>query len=243
MKITIVGDSHGNTDWLLNVIDQSTDCIVQLGDFGYWGESKQAQRYLNDISSALVNQNKSLYFVDGNHENFDSLDQVDKYNRRTAEGFVEVKPNLYHVTRGLDWNWYGKTFAAMGGARSIDQKYRTPGVSWWIQEQITFEQMQSIADKKPVDYLFTHDAPSCIPMQLGDYLESTMHRAQLDKVGAIFQPKMWFHGHYHRYLEYEFRHRNSYSQVVGLDCDGMPNSWLILDTDDNSFVLMPSLAL
>jgi hypothetical protein len=67
--------------------------------------------------------------------------------------------------RGAVWEWCGVRFDAFGGAVSIDQEWRTAGLSWWATEEIKDAEVDRLIDRAGpggVDVLLTHDAP-CYP--------------------------------------------------------------------------------
>src|ERR1035438_5479588 len=84
-RIIVAGDWHGNEEWALSVIrripsllaGESQRLILHLGDFGIWPD-KSGQLYLDRVSEALARAGAELWFVDGNHEDFDQLDQLDR---------------------------------------------------------------------------------------------------------------------------------------------------------------------
>ena len=91
-----------------------------------------------------------------------------------------------------------------GGAWSIDQEWRTPGVSWWYNEELNDEEFFKVA----CDYLqalpkimVTHDLPQGIndiimPLGRKQYLVNrTNHwlREMFDK----HKPTLWIVGHHH----------------------------------------------
>ncbi len=74
----MAGDWHGNLPWALEVLrraaEQGATCVIQLGDFGYWG-GRHGDRYGTWTASRgeLARLEMQLYFVDGNHEDFNRL--------------------------------------------------------------------------------------------------------------------------------------------------------------------------
>ena len=83
-RIGLVGDTHANTGWFMRVIQEmaadNIDVIVQLGDFGWWPESRFAWK----VSRTAVEAGVDVLFVDGNHEHHPHL-------RKTAR---ESRPRL-----------------------------------------------------------------------------------------------------------------------------------------------------
>lgn len=232
-RFICAGDWHGNwpqAEKVINfAIEQDIKVIVQLGDFGIWSDDKP---FLNKIQKKLQDNDLWLYFIDGNHENFDRL-----YEKRlTEDGLRHVRDRIYHLPRGFRWNWDGISFLALGGAASIDKKFRREGHSWWRAEQIDDEDTRVAIFDGIVDVMLTHDSPASAPnaimddvigqLQAGRYfgyeaLEYTKHhRERLRDVTDILVPKLILHGHYHRYMRYDFVHTGYFKEpctIIGLD--------------------------
>ena len=85
MNITFAGDWHGTLYQALNAVDKAvengSEIIIHLGDFGIW---KTSDRYLKGLNNALKKADIKLYFVDGNHECVD-----DKTRAITPQGFAD----------------------------------------------------------------------------------------------------------------------------------------------------------
>ena len=140
-RIVVAGDWHGNEEWAVSVIrrvpgllaGESQRLILHLGDFGIWPD-RAGQEYLERLSKALADAGAELWFVDGNHEDFARLGQLDR--QPGPDGRVMVVPRVMHLPRGCRWNWHGLTWLACGGAVSLDRAVRTEGVDWWPQESM-----------------------------------------------------------------------------------------------------------
>lgn len=230
-KFIVAGDWHGNWPQAERVIrhakDTNVDTIIHVGDFGIWHNDKP---YLNRIQALLEAWDMQMYFIDGNHENFPRL-----YEKPLHEdGTRKVRDNISHLPRGFRWEWDGLSFLALGGAVSIDQKFRRTGKSWWPEEEITDEDIAKAIGGGKVDVMFTHDSPASAPnficddtigqakamMQFGypALASCTLHRAQLQMVTDIVTPRVLFHGHYNAYMSSMYRHADgTVAHAVGLD--------------------------
>ncbi len=243
-KILIAGDWHGNHVWAKKIIEvaeaEEIEKIIQVGDFGVW-PGKSGEEYLDILSRALVKRSIKLYFVPGNHEDFNQIDQWNKELPKNEDGHIQIRPNLFYAGKVNAWMWEGKRFGSAGGAVSIDRSWRVENKTWWPQEQLTALEVSAAMDLGPVDYLFSHDAPQDLPLT---YLkkddDSKAHRYSMTKIGLALRPKLWFHGHYHRHMEYPFYHADGETRVIGLDADPQgskdPQLYLhtaVLDTDTN----------
>jgi Icc-related predicted phosphoesterase len=265
-KLMLVGDLHANTAHALKILkiarEQDVDKIIQLGDFGYWparieakgggyvyedGYVKALSKYLNDYTDI------ELYFIDGNHENHDVLDSFPR------SGFKKIAERIFHVQRGHVWQWDGVTFLGLGGADSIDKHWRTPYVSWFPQELISYNDVERALTNTEIfgkiDVMFTHDSPFGVP-SMGSHHDldndnqfplSLANRKNLRAVVELVKPYQLFHGHFHIRYDYALTRNDGHVTFIhGLanDIDGVgsfkrtiESNYLILDTEEISAAL------
>lgn len=232
VRILVSGDSHCDVNHL-NLIQYAVDeydCdkVFILGDFGYWPHLNGGPKFIDAISEISV----PVYFLAGNHDDHDSLDQKFADPEFNEEGFIEISDNLYWSWDGHRWRWGSKVFLSLGGAYSIDRKWRTKFVDWFPQEIITPEALSlALRAEKGVDIMFTHDAPANSPVEKAleqiqgrqalIIEESYKNRLSLQKIIDYHQPKRLFHGHWH--VPYNFTMEMPYGdvEVTGLGCNGM----------------------
>lgn len=241
IKILVLGDSHGQGQWLRDKIywakKHHIKKIVQVGDFGLWDHEEDGIRFLDWTNEALRETGIKLYFVGGNHENWDRLDWYQKNNPRDYNDHIYLRSHILYTGRVNRWFWgepgNKKAFQAVGGAVSIDKKWRTVGKTLWLQEAIPERVVYGLERAgNECDFLFTHDAPSCVPMSnLKPDADSTAHRGLMDRIGRATRPSLWFHGHYHKWMEYSFMHQQGGAFVYGLDRDFQFWSHVVLDTE------------
>lgn len=222
-KLLIAGDFHGNHPWAKKIIDvakaENISKIMQVGDFGVW-PGKNGQEYLDILSRHLVKQDVKLYFLPGNHEDYNQIQLWEHQIEPNLQGHREVRPNLFYTSKVNGWKWEHTYFASVGGAVSVDKAWRKLDVSWWPQEQLTQEEAEKAISFGHVDYLFTHDCPPYHPFQrLKPDAESVAHRQRIGEVAAKLMPMRWFHGHYHECADYDFWHAGGMTNVHGLDAD------------------------
>jgi hypothetical protein len=230
--VLLAGDTHGRMEqvrYLIGVaIDKGCTRIVQVGDFGYW---PHMEPFHERVNSAAMKAGIDWYWLDGNHENFDALEEAVDVNAAEPQ---QMLARLWYLPRGCTWEWDGCRFMALGGAYSIDRHHRLPGHSWWEQELLTREQVERAMDRGPVDVLLTHDAPEGVcPIVTSDYKGDEISRGNRKAVSAVVEavtPRLVTHGHYH--------HRYSAKipggpQVEGLGRDGeWLDSWLLIRPSD-----------
>jgi hypothetical protein len=243
-RILAAGDWHGNTRWAERVIwkaetllaDEEHRIVLHLGDFGVW---PGCQDYLFKVSAALEQADAVLYFVDGNHEDHDQLDELSDAGFMPPPLWLTRDGRIRWLPRGYRWTWHGRRWLALGGGVSLDRVSRIEGAGWWPQEEITDEQEAGVIAAGPADVMVTHDCPAGIRhvfpqppswWDLRDLARSDAHRDRLQRVVGKVQPSHLMHGHLH--IAYQRTCDFGYGpvQVTGLDADGKELNYAVLDT-------------
>lgn len=244
MRLLVCGDTHGNLGHFVRHLlpaatDENVDAIVQVGDFGYTWPGDHGR--FEAVDDALRARGLTMYWVDGNHDNYTDLRQRGIFESDKPEPMTD---NITYLPRAARWEWDGVSFMSLGGAISIDKARRTKGLSWWPDESLSYRQIECAVAGGPVDVMLTHDCPKGV-RPLEKYLESetarwgvpyktefasTQHRAALATVTDAVTPALLVHGHYHhRYIAEAPWDRKA--RVLGLDRDDQgPLSWVVLDT-------------
>jgi len=254
LRILLAGDLHGQLDSASQVIEAATeeniDLIIQLGDFGFIWKDDDLSKF-NKLNDMLTESKKTMFFLDGNHENFDLLNRLGANTENLT--ITQLQSRVYYLPRGYRFNIDGVKFMSFGGATSVDQDSRVHFISWFPQEAITDVQVRKVTEE-PVDILLTHDCPE-LTGTLRTYLNQTEftwpdrlirsswgNRMRLYEIYDKVKPKILVHGHYHYCYKdklqygdlYRYKDEIQYGDVYGLGCDGVPNSMAILDTKDLS---------
>ena len=195
--IYITGDTHkefhrfGN--WNLKKKDiTKDDYIIVCGDLGLCWKRDASFEYQCDF---LANRPFTLLWVQGNHENYDMINEfpIEEWHGGKVRHIVRDKVIL--LERGQIFKIEGKTFFTFGGASSHDIQggvldrndvnfrwlrkkairndlpFRILGESWWKEELPTKEEMEEgICNLKKVenkvDYIITHCAATSIQNKL-----------------------------------------------------------------------------
>lgn len=241
-RVLLAGDTHGDGWWWRHLVKLAKrhrcQGIVQLGDFGVWpgGDGK---RYLNGVSAQLHHAGLWGIFIDGNHEDFPQLLGYPVQ----PDGWRPVRPALRHAPRGHRWSWRGVTFLALGGAGSVDKRWRTPGRDWWSEESITDDDVVRAVQGGKVDVMLTHDAPTrARPVALADshwdvsgvgvdvLADCEASQRRLQQVVDAVQPRLLVHGHWHLWRDDGLDHPDgSRYRIVGLDCNRSRRTAAVLD--------------
>ena len=130
--ISLIGDIHGDYGFY-DAVASRLESSIQLGDFGFEFD-------------VLKNHDPKLHRVlGGNHDNYDKIVMV---------------PHYLGDYGSIEWN--DKNIFFVRGAASIDKMYRTIGIDWWADEELSNRQMESCMncyrEQKP-DVLITHCPP------------------------------------------------------------------------------------
>jgi hypothetical protein len=103
-----------------------------------------------------------------------------------------------------------KKFLVIGGARSIDKKFRKLGISWWEEEEPTYadyyKTLHSIEEhKNEVDYVISHTAPTSAIKQMFGFSEKYFDptTVMLENIQERTKFKQWFFGHFHENKTFE----------------------------------------
>jgi len=113
-KIAFLGDLHGNTNNAYKLIDfimehDNPDLLIQVGDMGVMGEL--FEKYLNKLNKKLESYNIELWFIDGNHENFNWL--LNKV--KNPHGLNSITSKIKYIPRGTMLTLGKKNFYFCGG--------------------------------------------------------------------------------------------------------------------------------
>lgn len=195
--IYITGDTHSDyTRFNMEHFPEQRemtrdDYVIICGDFGgVWDGSKEELYWLKWLSEKKF----TLLFADGNHENFDMLDEMPVQEWKGGK-VHRVRENVIHLMRGQMFHIQGCSIFTFGGARSHDiadgilepddpkfkvkrrrmleqhKLFRVNHLEWWQQEIPTAEEMEEgrrnlAAHENKVDYVVTHCAPSSVQRQI-----------------------------------------------------------------------------
>jgi hypothetical protein len=155
--IVVFGDVHGDfavwNKMLARVPDEAT--VLQVGDFGL---SPVTDAHRSDIQPYPV---RRVDFIAGNHEYWPWL-----RDHRHADEPVEIKHNCVFNSQGLIRTIGGRKIGMLGGADSIDKRWRREHVDWFSDERITEADMRRLMTTAErlggVDLLVTHTPPALV---------------------------------------------------------------------------------
>lgn len=207
--------------------NKNENTVIICGDFGIvWNGNEETPEEKWKLDW-LASKNFTTVFCDGNHDNIPRLDSypVKEWNGGLVN---EIRPNVLRLRRGEVFEIEGKKFFVFGGASSHDisdgilegddpdwkkkakaldkqgkYMYRINGLSWWLEELPSDEEMQNGIDNlkkhdNKVDYIITHSPSASVIALLGHGLyEQDKLTKYLEDVRCSTEYKRWFAGHMH----------------------------------------------
>ena len=178
MIIRFIGDVHGNWKRYKKIINDC-DVSIQVGDFGV-GFSGHSNPPYDPMKKG------DHKFIRGNHDNPSVC-----------------KKHPFWIPDGT--MIHDKIFC-IGGAKSIDAQYRTEGLNWWINEELSYKEFLILCDvyeKLKPSVVVAHEMPEsltyivCSKCNLTKYDDPSITRQFLDNILEIHKPDLFIHGHWH----------------------------------------------
>jgi hypothetical protein len=201
--IVLAGDWHADATHAVRVIEAAASIgatrVVQTGDFGFWPQHPRGRDFITKVAARCVELGLSVWFCDGNHEDHSQLPHA------SADQPVSVAPSVWWVPRGTVVEWDGRRVMFMGGAVSVDQPRRTPGIDWFPTEIPTPAEVARAVGAGPVDIVAAHEGlpgtplvstyRSFIPPEIVELADRV--RSQMGDIADAVSPDLWVHGHWH----------------------------------------------
>lgn len=214
MATFVTGDIHGNPGRLISAYDKRLlnegDKVIILGDagFNFFGNGRNYRTYRDIHCKNMV---KDLPFqilcVRGNHERRPSCyfgyEEKEMFGNKVY--VQEEYPNLIFLEDGCDYLIDGKRCLVLGGAYSVDKKFRIEGKTWFANEQLSQRERRIIWKKviaqRRYDIVLSHTCPfKYIPKESFksklDDIDTTTEE-WLDLIEDIIDYDAWYCGHYH----------------------------------------------
>lgn len=234
MSVFVTGDTHADVSRLSHKQFKQgryltkQDYVIIAGDFGLVWDVNESSGNEQHWLQWLSDKKFTTLFLDGNHENFDRLEKIDKNNKKyICDNIVgEVRDSIYHLKRGSIYTIDGKKYWVFGGAESTDKNRRREHISWWPQEIPNIKEekigIQSLKENNwEVDYMITHTAPQSIIEQVNKrYLpefssaEAYSLTKYLEYIKQHAKYKKWFIGHLHLDEEVDEKHILIYKNII-----------------------------
>lgn len=191
MKVRFIGDVHGKFKRYREII-RDIPASIQVGDMGVGFKALRGGEIVDLANPPFDAMSEGDHlFIRGNHDN------------------PEVcKKHQFHIPDGT---YLDNKIFCLGGAVSIDRQWRTEGLDWWPDEELSNEELDRLVHKyfsiKP-DIVVTHDCPESIANQIMGAFnkvkieDGSRTRQALEIMFHKHQPKLWVFGHWHHSLNF-----------------------------------------
>jgi len=252
VQVGLLGDVHGNRNWLLRAIGvfsrTGVDTIVQVGDLGIFPHGDD-ERTFDLAERDLAKAGITLLVAPGNHEDYDQIEALTP----RPDGWLEYREHVLLAPRGLRTTLGDRSVLWLGGAGSVDRswrlreearenaEYRRYGSSkrlkiWWERETLTDADVERAIAGGSVDLMVCHDAPAPVDgiarLTTRDTDQEDLDLAnestrQLTHGVDSVQPKLLVHGHHHVRVESTY----GSTLIRGLGTDGSTDALALLDLE------------
>jgi predicted phosphodiesterase len=204
--LAVVGDWHGDLGFSLQAVKsaarEGVKTLVSVGDVSLDFPGPQRGRYEQRLNRALVEHGVTLVVSPGNHDNLSRIDLEDVQE----DGLIIWRSHIKVLPKGGRTVIEGLRIGGLGGALSVDKKWRVEGKTWWPDEEPTLEQAEKLMAGGDLDVLVCHDVPMGVPVRgsfdlPADLVEEAnrtrmLLREVVDRTGV---PNV-FAGHWHQRL-------------------------------------------
>lgn len=205
----ITGDTHRNFSRFKNYGEEYNNeetGIIILGDAGFnIDNSIQDAQIKNKITKTY---NFYIYCVRGNHElRPEDLDMIVEYDSNVGGYILYQKrwPTIRYFQDYAEYTIDGYKTLVLGGAYSVDKKWRLQNCSFWNPtEQLSEAEMKEayrVFGNKKYDLILSHTCPyQYMPEDLflgfinQNEVDKSMERWMNNFIGHT---NVWLYGHYH----------------------------------------------
>lgn len=209
-KLRLIGDIHGAFDIWKDELIKGSAMSVQVGDFGIGFPDVDVH------PDGTMYKTKSQYPKD-----------VDPLNHRFIRGNHD-DPNLCLYQPGYIDDGHTEIIGTtrimyIGGALSIDKAYRTQGIDFWENEELSYQRLEQMIDiytsYKP-NLVVTHECPESVSNHvLGpNSTKFNIHSRTRNAFESMFnqyQPDAWYFGHWHK--SYQETRKGTYFRCLNIN--------------------------
>lgn len=199
--VYFISDLHANIDFEgLNEYLQKCsddDLLILLGDtFLYLEETENKS---GEFTEKFLAIEKNIAIVDGNHENFEYLDNLPK--EEWNGGVVgRLTKNIVHLRRGNVYTIDGEKYFAFGGCAVTSDDIHN------AHKNLKFHNynVDYILTHKYENNLFSDDRSNELKIQFSEFIDQNVNF------------KKWFSGHWHKNVEIDEKHIIVYDKLIAV---------------------------
>ena len=187
-----VGDVHGKFNSYKKLV-KDVPRSIQVGDMGVGFFKFKGGELKPDINPPFDAMERGDHrYIRGNHDN-PSVCKQQKHWIPDGTYLEEYKMML------------------VGGATSTDKIYRTQGIDWWSNEELSEKELDVILEQYKIlkpNIMITHEAPQNIADQILQAFNKTKinnysnTRVFFERMLYYYTPKLWIFGHWHQSLSF-----------------------------------------
>ncbi len=207
MIIGILGDVHGDFSAVESIIKDSPEIKYWLctGD-------------LADKNLEYFSPRAPLYWISGNHENWEKIGNMDK-------GILKI-PNLFHLPNAEVVSLDKTRILGLGGNYSPTYYgFKKAKLPKGRERHYVEDEVKKSMKYRNIDILITHEAPSPYCRNKED-----IGRREITDILTATKPRIHFFGHHHRFGVFEIA-----EGIKSVCLDRPKTSWLKLDTESFRF--------
>lgn len=249
VRFAVAGDWHGDLSIARAVVrtlkSEDVHLLLHVGDLAVRWPGPKKGRFDKRLGQLLDDADIEFLFIDGNHDNHKELRELTPL----SDGAKRLSERMSYLPRGTVIERHGVRIGGLGGAYSVDRRWRTEGKDLWAElEEPTHDEAERLIASAPVDVLLTHDAPTsfqglkglALPPEIASAAERT--RGLLERTIEVVQPTLLFSGHWHQRKSQELIWRDgsrTAAHVLAHEGSWGGNTVLVRWTDDRKPDVMP----
>lgn len=204
-RFAVAGDWHGDLSIARAVVrtlkSEGVHLLLHVGDLAVRWPGPKKGRFDKRLGQLLDDADVEFLFIDGNHDNHEELRELTPL----TDGTRRLSDRISYMPRGTVIERHGVRIGGLGGAYSVDRRWRREGKDLWADlEEPTPAEAERLIASAPVDVLLTHDAPAsfhglkglALPPEIAAAAERT--RGLLQRTVEVLQPTLLFCGHWHQ---------------------------------------------
>ena len=204
-RFAVAGDWHGDLSIARAVVrtlkSEDVHLLLHVGDLAVRWPGPKKGRFDKRLGQLLDDADIEFLFIDGNHDNHKELREL----KPLPDGTRRLSDRMSYLPRGTVIERHGVRIGGLGGAYSVDRRWRTEGKDVWADlEEPTPEEAERLIASARVDVLLTHDAPATfqglegftLPPDIASAAERT--RVLLERTVEVLKPDLLFCGHWHQ---------------------------------------------
>lgn len=202
----IAGDWHGDAQIMRRTVQVlgrlGIKTLFHVGDLAVRWPGREKGKFDRRLEQELASAGVQFLFADGNHDNHKELRGLPLQ----SDGTRRLSDHVSYIPRSTILEVRGLRIGVLGGAYSIDRKWRTEGKDLWADlEEPTAQEAELLISRGPIDVLICHDVPAGVTGLRRDLklpreidLASRRTRNLLQHVVESMRPRLAFAGHWHQ---------------------------------------------